>query len=330
MELEYTTSDRINLRDILRKRDEAPHEPAVIAVKIANPEPYWEKAEIDVREVLTAAYQREIREYKVRRILREGWKPLKAGAIYISCRADGTYYVIDGQHRIVAIARMNGTAPYRQPVVLWFNLTPEQEAEMFSGMQDSDTRTPLLPDEMHNARRHESDESEDKRVAVLIDEVLGRHGFHFGSSAPTESSRRLHAVKSVYKTERTYGADILDAALHTITAAWGTGTAPEASLVDGMATFVVLFPDANFPNLIKRLKKTHMKHWVDDADRAGHALKIRQKNERILRHLHAEYNTTHHRNSLPDWDTELKGLKARRKTETDRVNLSMPRIGKST
>lgn len=309
-----------DLRAILkRQRDE--QNQALTPRSDAAREPYWTMEEIDVRDVLTAAYQRDIREHKIRKMLREGWKPLKARAIELSRREDGSVFVVDGQHRIVGITRMkpHTNPPYLQRVVMWHNLTPEQEAEMFAESQTPENRTAVLPEERHNAML-----MYDKQ-AVRIDTMLAEVGFHIGKDG---AGRRVKAVKELYRIDDAYGADMLRAALQFIVLSWGTGTAPEAPLLGGIAVFMAMYPDANYNNLSRRVGKTKLDSWIDDADRFGAALKIRAKRDRIARYLFEDYNRTHRRNRLTDFDGALKAHTFKMRSEAAKAQRARLRQAK--
>lgn len=297
-EINDENEKRYDLRALLGKAD-GQHKRVAATVK-ATAEPYWTMEEVDVRDVLTAAYQRPIRDHKIRKMLREGWKPLKARAIELSRRRDGSVFVVDGQHRIVAITRMNGRAPYRQRVVMWHGLTPEQEAEMFAETQTPENRTPVLPEERHNARLEYNDQ------AIRIDEMLAAVGFHIGPRDAAVPTRRIKAVQELYRIDDAYGPEMLDATLKFIVLSWGADHSPEAPLLGGVAEFIAMYPDANYENLARRLGKSRIDRWLEDADRMGDALKIKAKRDRVARYLFEEYNHTHRKNPLTDFDGALK------------------------
>lgn len=278
-------------------------EPMSAGTVRVSEEPYWQSEDIDVRDVLVAAYQRPLREDKLVRIAREGWDRLKVGAIIISRREDGSYYVIDGQHRIVMINRFGGSVPFVQRVVVWYGLSPEQESFMFDGTQDPLTRSPLRPDERHVSKAFRRDEQ-----ALRLDHVVEANGFHIGPGRPGEDSKRLDAVKTLYQVDQRYGTGVLNQALQLITAAWGTEYAPNGSLISGFSKFIAMFPDANRDSLSRLLAKKQMRYWFEDADRAGRALPgkaFRAVTDRVVRQLWFDYNTTHSKYPLPPIEDAL-------------------------
>lgn len=285
----YDNGKRINLRDILNKK--AQHEePQQVGMAIPQVEL------VDVRDVQKAAYQRPVDENRIRAMIRD-WKPLWQGVPEVSRRRDGSFYVFDGQHRIIAISRMPDVDP-RIPMLVWDGLTPEEESEKFSEPQDPKRRRPMLPEDLHNARVFRRAET-----STRIDEIVTELGYRIGAGG---EGRRIKAVKNLYDIEERYGADMLRSVLTFIVKTWGTNVAPEGPLMAGIAMFMAMFPDAKYSDLSRRVAKKPLEHWLVEADDRRHALKIKSKTEGVANTLHAEYNTTHHTNPLPDFTTALR------------------------
>jgi hypothetical protein len=72
-------------------------------------------------------YQRHVSNVRVARII-ANCDPAKLGLIVVNKREDGSYYVIDGQHRLAALRRM-GVELVR--CILVVGLTAREEAEYF-------------------------------------------------------------------------------------------------------------------------------------------------------------------------------------------------------
>lgn len=296
----YDAGEKINLRDILRGKSATPkYDPAAMAPKMVQVQmPTARVEKIDVRTIQKDGYQRNLTETKVRKIMRE-YDPLILGLPELSRRADGSLFVIDGQHRITAIMRMDGDVSPLISAVVWTGLTPEQEAEKFAKSQDSRNRSAMLPESLHNAMVYARD-----LQAKRIEDVVHANGYRIG---PGEEGRRIRAVKNLYDIEERYGADMLDAVLTVIASAWGREAHPEGPLMSGVALFIGMFPDAKLNDLIRRVSKKPLEHWLVDVEDRRRVMRIRSKAEAVANLLHHEYNTTHHANPLPDFASTLRG-----------------------
>lgn len=310
---------RINLRDIISQASSQElierdgvlslHELRALATKHTG-EPYWLAGDIDVRDIATDAYQRPIEETRLSRMIRDvntnGWNPLKAGEMSINVRRDGTVYVMDGQHRVMCILAVKGRAPYVQRVVVYIGLSRQQEAEYFSSTQDASARRPVLPADIHNARLYMDEQSHEHQRAWVVEDIVQKYGFYIAQSTRSEDSVRLAAVQAVLKIEDRYGADILDATLDLITSIWGNRPAPESKVIEGIAKFIAMFPDANYNSLIKRLKNWAAKTFVNEAFYRGEAAGYKSRVDQIAYFTHREYDSIGRRLAkLPRFDDSL-------------------------
>ena len=99
-----------------------------------TPLPEYRKAgmprEIPSNLLLTGqGYQRTVQEKDLAKLLRE-WDNRVLEPLLVSFR-DGKYYVIDGQHRLAAIRRMNDGKDAIIPCTVLTGLTYEDEADLF-------------------------------------------------------------------------------------------------------------------------------------------------------------------------------------------------------
>ena len=74
-------------------------------------------------------YQRPVKPSDVNNLIRR-WDPAYLSPIEVSYR-DGSYNVINGQHRIEAMRKMNGGADVIVPCLIYTGLSYEQEAAMY-------------------------------------------------------------------------------------------------------------------------------------------------------------------------------------------------------
>lgn len=286
-------------------------------------DPYWLAGDIDVRDINSDAYQRGLDEPRLRRMIREvredGWNPIKAGQIVINVRRDGTVYMMDGQHRTMTIMAVDGIAPFVQRCVVYIGLTREQEAEYFSSTQDAQSRRPVLPAEIHNARLYMDSDKPESQQSWRVEEIVQKHGFYIAESAQPAGSVRLAAVKSAFKIEERYGPDILSATLELIVKSWGTRPSPESKVLEGVAQFIAMFPDANYGSLARRLQKWMPKTFVTEAFYRGEAAEYKGRVDQVTYFIHREYNSIGRRLvKLPSFDEALKSHKAEIRSEARR------------
>ena len=74
------------------------------------------------------AYQRPVDEKEVDRLIRD-WDERLLDPVIVSFR-DGKFYVIDGQHRIAAMRKMNNGSEVMAVCKVYSGLTYEQEADL--------------------------------------------------------------------------------------------------------------------------------------------------------------------------------------------------------
>ena len=73
-------------------------------------------------------YQRPVDEKEVNRLIRE-WDDRLLDPLVVSFR-DGKFNVVDGQHRVAAMRKMNGGKEVMVPCIIYSGLTYEQEADL--------------------------------------------------------------------------------------------------------------------------------------------------------------------------------------------------------
>lgn len=102
-------------------------------------------------------YQRQV-SGRVKKIASD-FNPNMVGCVILSQRDDGTYWVVDGQHRVraVIIAHKNDpTVSLKVNALVYHGMTPQDEAEMFAKQHDN-TKAPSKP-EFFKAKMFAGDE----------------------------------------------------------------------------------------------------------------------------------------------------------------------------
>lgn len=185
-------------------------------------------------------YQRPISTFHVNRIVRK-FDPYILGVLLVSERDDGTRYILDGQHRLEAI-RMMGHGEALVPAMIYRNLSPEREAQMFADLNR--LRLYIPPQYAFRARLMAGD-----KEAIKLKQIVERYGFHlnFWKPLPGEehtgmyrNEGQISAIGEIEKIRSSYADPmLLDKTLAVLRDAWGSETVGiTASLLRGVAGFI--------------------------------------------------------------------------------------------
>jgi hypothetical protein len=141
------------------------------------------------------------------------------GVIAVSQRADGTYHVIDGQHRVASVRRAGRGADMIRCVV-YTGLTRAEEASMFLRLNES-RRVQAI--DRFRVRVVEGD-----LVAVSLTTILADHGWRVTPSDGDGAFTAVAALETIYRganiTPDSAHADACHALLNIITTAYGHAT----------------------------------------------------------------------------------------------------------
>lgn len=146
--------------------------------------------------------------------LKEGFDPTGLGAITVSARKDGTYAVIDGQHRVELCKR----ADYQQPLdcMIWKGLTQAQEAAMFLKLNK---RRGVQPIARFLVRVKAGEET-----SVILTGLLAKYGWRVQATKSKGAFSAVSSFEHVYEGWGKVPAKNLGACesvISTITGAWG-------------------------------------------------------------------------------------------------------------
>lgn len=162
--------------------------------------PLW-RLEFDPR------YQRELNKAHMERIKAEfSW--LRFGVIHVSLRADGSVYVIDGQHRVRAAMALDMSSDTKVPCLVHRGLLAEEEAELFAYYNRTSKPKPL---QEFRAERFAGFEE-----ATSIAEIVEEHGVHI--STGSEDVQCISELRKLYRTD----PDLLRQVIGVAIEAWGT------------------------------------------------------------------------------------------------------------
>jgi len=161
---------------------------------------------VETSKIVTGEYQRELQHNRVARIVAR-FKPEKLGVILLSDRGDGTYAVLDGQHRVAAVRQMNIERIY---AAILEGLTVEEEADIFRTQNEN--VTPPNAIDQYRAGIVAKDPH-----YLTIKAILDKHGYAVsGHSLPYQ----VRAVGTLTWIVRQYGFAVLDKTFEYIKTAW--------------------------------------------------------------------------------------------------------------
>ncbi len=263
---------------------------------------------IDVNDINADTYQREILDYKLKRMVRE-WDPSIVGYVLISLRADGSFFVIDGQHRVEAVRRLQGKIGPMIEAVVREGLTSTEEAHFFAESQDPRRRTALSPEDLHIARMHGG-----HLDTIAMNNAVAAAGYRIGRAEVGNDTCRLRAINAANKVQERYGAVTLHDALTFIRSVWGTEKSPEASLIHGVAMFMVMFPDANIHATARRMGKEIQEKWLRNAKARADAEHLNNA-EGIASYMHTDHNRANRTKQLSNFEETLQNHQATLRSE---------------
>jgi len=163
-------------------------------IKESAPVPETSVMQISKHDLqIDESYQRTISQQLVKRIA-EKWDWLYLGVIHVA-EINGSYYVVDGQHRLEAAKKREDID--HLPCIVHRNVDQETAAEMFLGINGAKdalkpTRKSLTPYQKFKALLIAKDET-----AVTIQNNLNLLGYKIPGS-PRGKGKSLNAVAAVY------------------------------------------------------------------------------------------------------------------------------------
>jgi hypothetical protein len=122
--------------------------------------------------VVDDAYQRSVNEARARRYAID-WNQALAGLVVLSARKDGTFAILDGQHRARG-AMIRGFPQVWAEV--WFDLTPELEAHIFRERNRKRVATNSIDDFRAAVAEGDSQALRVKNVLASLGLSVGNYG----------------------------------------------------------------------------------------------------------------------------------------------------------
>ena len=155
---------------------------------------------------MTEQYQRILNMKNVAGIVKN-FDPAKLGVLVVSHRADGTYAVLDGQHRLTALRRLGYDAAN---CIVLEGMTIRQEADYFR--RQNENKQSLRINDTFNASLWAEDAE-----SLRIKELMDKYGFRHGKSGQPMCICAIGALQHIL---RRFGDRTLELTLACIAATW--------------------------------------------------------------------------------------------------------------
>jgi len=243
---------------------------------------------LPVEALSTAKYNRKIDSSQVRKIAGKFNNNL-LGTLLVSYR-DGNYYIVDGQHRAVAMKLIGAK---KAPCEVLFGMSYEDEAQLFYDINVRAVQRPLTALEEVNGLF----EAGDDEIREMFD-VIESHGYEISRQV---GENKIACVSAVKRTTQRYGTHALNNVLTIIKAAWGGDqNALKAQMVDGIAYLLNVYKSeidtSRLSSKLKRISPIKILAGAD-ADPSGGA-----KKTRVARQILKQYNRNlSPSNKVSDW-----------------------------
>ncbi len=192
-------------------------------------------------------YQQSISEKKVENLVRE-WDDRLLTPLTVSFR-DGKFNVVDGQHRVAAMRKMNSGENVLVPCLVYSGLTYEQEAALCYQIDQSKGRLSLA---MSTNALMES--GQDAQVLEIRD-LLEREGFTWALGKKNAVEYEVVATRAVLNAYHLLGGAAFARMFALLRDTWhGSPYSLQGQFLSGMALFLKTYePEVNDHTFIKRL-----------------------------------------------------------------------------
>ena len=158
-------------------------------------------------------YQRPVDEKEVNRLIRE-WDDRLLDPLVVSFR-DGKFNVVDGQHRVAAMRKMNGGKEVMVPCIIYSGLTYEQEADLCYKLDKAKKRLTLA--QATNALAESGNDADIRTVKSLIE----ANGFVWALNRRTRAANEIGSIRALMKSWRALGDDEFSRMLVLLRCTWG-------------------------------------------------------------------------------------------------------------
>ncbi len=176
-------------------------------------------------------YQRPIDERNVEKLIRE-WNNAVLDPLVVSFR-DGRFYLVDGQHRVSAMRKMNGGNDLMVMCKIHRGLTYEDEADLCYRLDQSKTRLTLAQSTRALNESGKNVELQD------IHRLIERNGFTWIHGKKYARPHEIIATQTVINAYRLLGSTDFSRMLDLLNKVWhGDPYSLSGAFISGMALFL--------------------------------------------------------------------------------------------
>ncbi len=206
-------------------------------------------------------YQRPVNPKEVDRLIRE-WDERLLDPVTVSFR-DGKFYVVDGQHRISAMRKMNGGSGVMVNCKVYNGLTYEQEAALCYRLDKAKKRLSLS--QSTNALAESGTDPETSEIRQLVENC----GFVWALGKSKGKTGEIVTTRALVNAYRLLGGAAFTRMLQVLWHTWeGDPRSLTASVLSGMALFIKTYEtEMNDRIFVKRLSQAD----PDEINRRGRA-----------------------------------------------------------
>lgn len=207
------------------------------------------------------AYQRPVDEKEVDRLIRD-WDERLLDPVIVSFR-DGKFYVIDGQHRIAAMRKMNNGGEVMAVCKVYSGLTYEQEADLCYKLDKAKRRLSLS--QSTNALAESGTDAEITEIKYLVEHC----GFVWALGKSRGKTGEIVSTRALMNAYRLLGRETFTRFLTLLQNTWeGDPRSLTAAIISGTALFVKTYEtEMNDHTFLSRLSAVD----PDEINRRGRA-----------------------------------------------------------
>lgn len=247
-------------------------------------------------EIRIPPYQRPVRPLLVREIA-DNLDPDKLKLLSVSKRADGTCWVIDGNHRLQAILSL-GWADQKVDCLIYRGLSYAEEVKLFRAQAASAT---LKPGDFFRAALEERDPD-----ALAIKAIVEGRGFSLALAGFSHKPREIKSVAAVRDVYDVGGQKLLRETLQILASAYGDDKTHgyNAEEIKGFSCFLRWWPDADRDRLVAVARRIGTVGLTDGVLAQVRITRGMNKTTACALTLHAAYNSGLRSNRLPAYDPD--------------------------
>lgn len=202
-------------------------------------------------------YQSPVKDSQVRKIVKN-FNLNKMDAIVVNKRSDNSFYIIDGQHRVEALKELG---IHYVDANVYTNLTPEEEAEKYYGVNDRPSKTPV--------NKAKSKLMFKEQTAIEIDKAVINAGLKVDYEGKAPSNGYILAYGTLEFIHKKYGKNFLEIVLTVINQSFGDERRNYQSfMLRGFTQFLSTYGDKlDVQNLIERLQGTGYEGFMKEVNK---------------------------------------------------------------